>query len=164
MDKDYKERMLALLTRLNADNPQSWLASEEQENIAQTARFLFLHEVRKILDQSSIAGVGGSYLPTPERQSPDVIQRQGESAFAELTATGADARLLNAIYRAGACEALWEMLNLLDGTFATENETEALAPDWALMEVVGQLGEGRLTGRIVDGVHESFGSMYATDD
>jgi hypothetical protein len=163
MEKEYKERMIALLTKLGADNPQSWLQSEERENIAQTARFLFLHEVRKILDQSSVAEVGGAWRQSPERQSPDEAQALGEKALAELTASGTDEELLNAIYRAGASSALFAILNLLDGTYATESESEPLAPRWVLMEIVGSIDQSHLTGRVVDGTHESFQSLYKTD-
>jgi hypothetical protein len=159
MDKHYKEHMVALLENLGADRPKSFLSSEEKENIPQVAHFLFVHEARKILAQSRCDGK----VSVPQEVNPDAVIRQGETAMQEVNESGASLRLLSDIYQAGACAAIFEMLNLLDGTFATDGEEETVAPHWALMEVIGKLGEGKLTGRTIGGTHEYFFCLYDTD-
>ena len=59
----------------------------------------------------------------------------------ELNEAGVTLRQINHIYQAGACAAIFEMLNLLDGTFATNGEVKPTAPRWALMEVMERLAK-----------------------
>lgn len=154
------ERMVALLASFGAGDPLSWAASEKKESIAQTARFLFLHEVRKILSQLRLPQIA---LELQELEQSDRVARQGEKAAQELIDSGVEPQKLNAIYRAGASFALFEMLNLLDGTYETAAENIVGAPHWSLQEVQGSPGQSRLTGRGIDGLHESFDSLYETD-
>ena len=84
-------------------------------------------------------------------------------AVSALKESGVSQEQLNAIYRLGVCHALFRMLGLIDGTYATEAENEPLAPGWQLLESTENVEGNRSTGRIIGGAHEYFEALYPND-
>lgn len=161
-EKANAERIVALLSQFGAADPVAWAASEMSEGIAQTARFLFLHEVRKILGESRLSQIAGE---SQKLGQPYRIETEGRRIAQELMDSGVEPEKLNAIFQAGASFALNNMLNLLDGTYETAADIEnvADAPLWSLQEMREENDDFRLTGRGIECLHESFDSLYETD-
>ncbi len=166
---DKKTRKIAdqkveILKRFNAEDPLGWVSSEMRENIPQVARFLFLHRVRsEVLDGYFQFSVPES--PDFEKSLPPLVRMKvGEEAFNRLIASGVDREDLVRVARAAACRTVINFVEMLDGvTFSEELEGLSHAPDWAIMEIVEEKNERRLTGRILDGLHESVFDLYPED-
>jgi hypothetical protein len=160
-DRNRAGRMIALLERFGADNPASWVRSEMQENIPQVACFLFLHEIRsQIVNQFRY---DGSPEPDAPALHPSEIETKGDEAYQRLLDAGASQDDLEAVAHSAACRTVWEFISRLDGVLGSEYNDIEDAPRWALAEVTGPLGEAELTGRCLDSLHESYGSLYPTD-
>jgi hypothetical protein len=123
-----------------ADNPEGWAASEEGENIAQMARYLFLHALWRELSG------------TLELIADDI-----EALVTSGTCTRAhiEQSLASSLVSLG-----FQFACLLDdpaGSFSEDGEPRWVQhdePRWQLMELSPQ---GELTGRDVGGLHESIG-------
>ena len=155
------DRMVALLARFGADDPVSWVRSEMQENIPQVAKFLFLHEIRSRLVRDF--SYGGSTRPEAPQLNPAQIEARGEEAYRRLLDSGASPKDIEDVTRDAACRTVWEFISLLDGVLESEYDDIEDAPRWVLAEVTGPLEDSKLTGRCLDGLHESFGALYPTD-
>ena len=161
-DRVKADRMIALLEQFGAKDPVGWVRSEMQEDIPQVARFLFLHEIRsQLVDNYTY---GGLTEPVPTHLRPAEIEAKGEEAYKRLIEAGANPHDIEDVGRGEACRTVWNFLCLLDGVLESEYEDIEDAPRWMLSEVTGPIGEGELTGRCLDGVHENFSSLYPTDD
>jgi hypothetical protein len=130
-----------------------------RENIPQVARFLFLHEVRSQLINKL------TYRRALDEANlhPEEIEAKGDEAHRRLIDTGANPNDLERVARASACMAVREFISLLDGLLESEADDIEDAPRWILAEVTGPIGEAELTGRYLDGLHESFRSLYPSD-
>jgi hypothetical protein len=138
LDAGRQERLLELalgLERAGASNALDWAYSEVQENIAQTARFLVLRALcasARDVDQAL--------------DSCDVDDARG--LYDALVDAGAERASLDRLVLAIARGTVWQCLTALDeGGFGQDNPV-----GWALAETDG---EGKLTGRLVAGLHES---------
>lgn len=155
------DRLIAILERFGANNPVSWVSSEMRENIPQVARFLFLHEVRsQLINKFNYRRI----LDEDEANlHPEEIEMKGDEAHNRLLNAGANPDDLERVARAAACMAVQEFIGLLDGLLESEAEDIEDAPRWILAEVAGPIGQAKLSGRCLDGLHESFYSLYQTD-
>ena len=94
---------------------------------------------------------------------PEEIEEKGDEAHNRLIDADADADDLERVARASACMAVQEFISVLDGVLESEADDIEDAPRWILAEVAGPIGEAELTGRCLDGLHESFNSLYPSD-
>ena len=161
MTPEYEIQMTALLARLGADDPQSFLSSEKRENIPQIAHFLFVHEVRKILAQLQVDAP--NWNASPQQTTPEQVLRDGIAAARALETTGVSRKQLNSVYQLGVCDALSRMLNLISGSYTTEGESEPLAPSWCLVESAQKSDDQTEQRRIIGGAHEYFEALYPSD-
>ncbi len=154
------DRLIAILERFGADDPASWVSSEMREDIPQVARFLFLHEVR-----TKLIGNFGSRksADTDSKRHPDEIMAAGNDARNRLIKSGVSADDLDRVAHAAACESVFDFISLLDGLEESEIDDLEDAPRWVVAEVAGPIGESKLTGRCLDGLHESIITLYPTD-
>ena len=162
--RNIADQKIEILKKFNAKNPLSWVSSEMRENIPQVARFLFLHRVR--------SDVINGYLPFSipenadfEKSLPPITRIEiGEEAFNRLIASGINQADLVRIARAAACSATFNFVEMLDGISYSDVETVPTSPTWELMEVVEENDKRELTGRILDGLHESIFGLYPEDN
>jgi hypothetical protein len=161
-DRAKADRMIALLERFGAKNPVRWVSSEMRENIPQVARFLFLHQIRSQLINNY--SYGGLQEPVPINMRPAEIEAKGEEAYRRLIDSGANQKDIEDVARGEVGRTVWDFICLLDGVLESEYDDIDDAPRWMLAEVTGPIGEGELTGRCLDGLHESFGGLYPIDE
>ena len=140
LDEGQRQRireLANLLSSAGATDALSWAYSEVCEGIAQTARFLVLRELC-----ACARDVGGAL------DGCDMDDARG--LFDALLGAGADRGLLERLVLAVAKSTVWHCVTTLDeGGYGTSN---AVAVGWALAETDA---EGKLTGRLVGGLHES---------
>ncbi len=155
------DEKIAFFTQLKARNPLGWVASEMRENIGQTARFLLLRQIRlTAVEQCSIFGLpvkDASALPTGFNK---ILQDASDSVH-RLLAAGIDAGDLHNIARTAAYQAALSTVSIIDDGLEWKANEFPDAPEWALME---RTSDGKLTGRGVEGLHESLTQIFATDD
>ena len=154
-----------MLEQLGASEPIAWVRSEMTEDIPQIARFVFLHQVRsQIISQFTY----GRNLTVADQEktppSPKEIRTQEKEAYQRLIHAGADPKDLESIALAATYNAMYEFLCLLDRAVPLTAEETEDAPQWFLGETAGRLGEEHWTGRTLDSLHESFGSLYLSDE
>lgn len=155
------DRMIVILERFGANDPVSWVSSEMREDIPQVARFLFLHEIRsRLLNPFSY---GRSLPPGTPDMHPAEMEAKGDQAYQRLLDAGANADDLEDVARGAASKTVHEFISRLDGVYESEYESIEDAPRWILAEVTGPLEDSELTGRCLDGLHESFYDLYPTD-
>ncbi|MBN2392440.1 MAG: hypothetical protein JXR84_17045 [Anaerolineae bacterium] len=142
--------------RLGAHEPESWARSEIEENIPQLARFLFLRAAwRCVVSEDDNSWIDRA-IETSERH-PNAPCAGIGPALNRLLAEGVDRQDIVDIVRVKQYETLFDLCYLLDDPGDLEPELEEM--HWVLHEV-GQ--NGRLTGRIVQGLYESLLSMDPT--
>jgi hypothetical protein len=123
---------------LGAPDPEGWARSEQRENIAQQARFLFLR------------GIWPDMID-PYRD-PDVLRKY--PAFARLLEAGADPDDLARGARAVAYETVFSMLYHVD--FGADEDAPPDTPGWRLVETDA---DRQPTGRDVGMLHEDLQSL-----
>jgi hypothetical protein len=147
-DTKTEERARVLLERFRAagcnDDPEGWVRSEIDEDIAQLARFVFLRRVWHDNIQHWRGTTRIDRWPLAQKLVA------GEGSLEEL------AFLCGAI----ATETVRSMLDVLDDVLVDMTESES--PGWRLMEVDRATGE--LTGRTVDALHESLSEVADPGD
>jgi len=135
-DEATKRQALALLERfhkLGSDDPESWVRSEIDEDIAQLARFLVL----RLIWEQELQPLREGKLPYATR----------------LAEAEADLDLVREVCEAVAGGLLFSVLTLIDGDWVDDRLSDPDMPGWRLMEVDRKTGE--LTGRDVGALHES---------
>jgi hypothetical protein len=158
------DQKIAILKQFNADDPLGWVASEMRENIPQVARFLFLHRIRsEVLN-------GHLHFTLPEnadfeKSLPPLKRLEvGGDAYRRLIASGANQEDLVRVARAATCSAVLNLVEMLDGVSYSDVDTIDNAPNWSIMETIEENDEWKLTGRTLDGLHESIFGLYPEDD
>lgn len=124
-------RLVAALQVMGCSDPEAWAQSEIDENIAQVARYRFLHQLWPRLIDGWSNGLNN--IPAARRALAD----------------GAKEQDLALLVRAVAYETVFDMLYYLDD----DSLDAAGLPDWALMELDET---GTPTGRLVEGLYESL--------
>jgi hypothetical protein len=156
---------IEILKKFNADDPLGWVSSEMRENIPQVARFLFLHRVRSEVLNGYLQFAIPENAEFEKSLSPLARMKVGEEAFNRLIESGINREDLIRVARAAACRATFNFVEMLDGvTFPDEFEDLYNAPSWSIMEIVEENGKRKLTGRILDGLHESICGLYPEDE
>ncbi len=146
---------IARLQALGALDAESWIQSEIQQNIPQTARFLFLRTLWQNIDtwtQDSVGCVERTIAYTDAH--PDTSFADAGRAMKRMLALGVSASDIAKVARSAAFDATFGVLTTLDGETGGEDLDDI--PCWALLEVTP---EGELTQREVGGLHESFLSL-----
>ncbi|GHJ47376.1 hypothetical protein Cs7R123_47180 [Catellatospora sp. TT07R-123] len=133
-DRERAEGMLQNLRAMGCDDPLSWARSEMSEDIAQVARFRFLHRLRPQMIDTWQRDVDG--LWPVERAIADGVRRED----------------LVRLARHVAAETVHAVLYHLEDDGMHGPLADRL-PFWRLMEVDGA---GRPTGRGVGGLFESL--------
>lgn len=133
-DQDALTALTRRMAELGAGDPASWASSEIREGIPQQARYLVLRRV-------------WADALTPWRD-PGALRRN--DALDSLIRQGADPELLAEAVRGVVFDTVNAMIMILDEGY--DPGAPADAPNWALMEVHP---DHRLTGRRIDGLHES---------
>ncbi|MBI5725881.1 MAG: hypothetical protein HZA50_18115 [Planctomycetes bacterium] len=159
------DEKVAILKKFNAYAPLAWVESEMNENIPQVARFLFLHCVRSEV----INGYSNFKIPDNddfEKSIPPYKRLEvGEEALNRLIAAGVNREDIVRVARAAVCTAAFNFVAMLDRCSGPPDvDKVANAPDWALMEIVKKDGERKLSGRMLDGLHESIYNLYPDDE
>ena len=133
--------LLGLVERLiaaGATHPMQWAFSEVSENKPQFARFLIL---KKLTDIASDTATNIALAMDADDEVED--------DFSELLATVGEAKL-NKFIKAYGQGLISNVIGLLDeGNTYTERD----GTSWMLMETESS---GKLTGRIIEGLHEDF--------
>jgi len=120
---------------------ESWVFSEIDENIAQSARFIFLKNLwDKVVNPSPTLGLENLRLSN-ERCANSLKKLDSVLTLEEK----------EHLFKEFAIEMGWDFAHAIDEGYSYENDQ---LPSWALMEVDANTGE--LTGRGIDGLHESF--------
>jgi hypothetical protein len=144
LDDDARQRAVALRDKFaayGADEPESWVQSEVQNDVAQLARFLFLSA-------------------TWRRMEWAVDEALNSNTAAELRAAGCDMAKIEQVVKSAVLDVSSNLCYLLDepdGTVWTEDgarrsDVRDGDPRWMVSEVAA---DGSLTGRDVGGLHES---------
>lgn len=155
------DSFIAILEKLGAEDPVSWVASEMREDSPQVVTFLFLHEVRTKFVNNFI---DRTFENEEVNLHPFKVEDRGREAYDRLRAAGADPDDLELFARGMACTTAHQFIMMLDGVDESVTDDLENGPRWVLAEVKGSLREGELSGRCVDGLHESFGNLYPSDD
>jgi len=120
---------------------ESWVFSEIDENIAQSARFIFLkHLWDKVVDPAPTLGVENLRL------SSEKCANSLKKLDAVLTLEEKEH-----LFKEFAIQMGWDFSHAIDEGYSYENDQ---LPSWVLMEVDADTDE--LTGRDIGGLHESF--------
>ena len=155
------DEKIAFLTQLEARNPVQWIASEMRDGIAQTARFLVLWKIRlTVAEQYYKEGLPERDVKKLTTDFKQILQ-DATGAIQRLLASGASADDLHSIARAAAYQAAFSAVMTIDEGMGWEAEQFPEAPDWALME---RSADGKLTGRSISGLHESFSHLFTFDE
>lgn len=146
------EAQLELLRRCGARDPESWVRAEIEKGSPHTTRFMVLRHfwpesidcwrhdsnwVRDCIDEAE--------------ENPAGCFADAGVALKRLVEAGARAEDLAAVARMISYETVFHVLQVIDEGCDVEHEESG--PRWALMEVGP---EGTLTGRHIDGLHESI--------
>ncbi|OJJ14635.1 hypothetical protein BKI52_42155 [marine bacterium AO1-C] len=144
LDQTQKAKLEDLLDRLEkagAKKPLDWALSNVEESIPQFARFLMLKGLFEIIED--IEGNMGFAEDVDESYEDDIEEVSNQLK----TAIGEDG--LNKFLKSYTKGVMWQVINLIDeGNYNTNGD-----PGWVLKEVNS---EGKITGKNVGGLHESF--------
>jgi hypothetical protein len=155
-EKEQIAELTKLFQRLGADEPESWAKSEVMENIPQLARFLFLRAAwKKIISESDTSWMDWE-IKYSMRKPNDPCAGIGHS-LKSLLELGASREDLTNLVRGMQYKTLFDICYLIDDL--NEEIPEFGEFGWALYE---RDKDGKITGRIVQGMHEDALSMDPT--
>ena len=142
------DELTSLFKRLGAREPESWAASEVEENIPQLARFLFLRQAwRRIVSEEDANWP--STLAQIESVNSNAPYAGVGHALASLLEKGATQEELIDLVRGVQAQLLFDICYLLDDPMLEEPDVEDVW--WGLFE----LDEHGQPLRQVGGLHES---------
>jgi hypothetical protein len=153
------ERLVELLRGAGAPDPEAWASSEIQNNSAQLARYCFLRSLwPRIIDSWRDEPDWMVHYVTTAENRPRSAFADAGLALKRLQALGASDLDIGRIARAVAYAVVFDLLYHLgygsDPSLAEQFPEQY--PGWALMELGA---DGELTGRDLDGMHESLLTM-----
>jgi hypothetical protein len=141
-------RLTHLLRTLGAPDPEAWAASELEEGIPQTARFLFLRQAWRNVVSHADHGWIDRVIQAAERKPDDPHAGAGH-ALKRLRARGAADDELTELVRAMQAELLFSFCYLLEDPGDVEPEAESIT--WSLF-VTDEDGEPT---EVLGALHES---------
>jgi hypothetical protein len=149
------EKLVSLLRRLGARDPEGWASSEVNEGIPQVLCFLFLRGMWKGVVKDHDAGWIDAHLTAFARDPNGPLSGVG-AALQRLLAVGADRRDLCELVRGMQYETLFQIGYLLDDPTPAWDDVPGDVPEledlaWGLWE---ENSKGRPVRR-VGGLHES---------
>lgn len=120
---------------------EAWVFSEIDENIAQSARFIFLKNLwEKVINPAPTLGV----------ENLRVSDEKCASTLEKLDAVLSSEEKEH-LFKEFAIQMGWDFVQAIDEGYSYENDE---LPSWVLMEV--DVNTDQLTGRDIGGLHESF--------
>lgn len=153
--KQLATRLLAQFRAYGANEPETWVESEVEENIAQLARFIFLRSVLnrhvnqwKEMPHLWINACKGEPQKNLYAPFPDV-----GSALTRMLEAGISTADIAAVARMTAYATAWDILHQIDSGSDPDSEG---APGWVLIETDPN---GEQTGRDLGGLHEDMLTM-----
>jgi hypothetical protein len=161
LDEQTRLRALALIDRMRAwgaPDPESWVYSEVEENIAQSTRFLVLRTLWRDID--AWRDRCPQYVPDLIAQAAvDPTQSFADAGIAlkRMIDAGISFEDIGAFARMVAYESVFTVLERIDA--GHDHEVTEPAPRWELVELDEQ---GVSTGRSVGGLHENILSLDPT--
>jgi hypothetical protein len=145
-----------LFQKLGAEDPESWARSEIMKNIPQLARFLFLRAAWKNVVPEDDTKWIDTEIENSERRPNDPCSGAGK-ALQNILSLGANREDIVNIVRGMQYQTLFGLCYLID--VLDEDIPEIGELGWVLHEIDK---DGKLTGRIVQGMYESALSMDPT--
>lgn len=145
-----------LFQKLGADDPESWARSEIMENIPQLARFLFLRSAWENVVPENDTQWLDEEIENSKRHPNDPCSGIGK-ALQKILELGANREDIVDIVHGMQYRTLFGMCYLID--IMDEEVPEIGETGWVLHEIDK---DGKLTGRIVQGMYESALSMDPT--
>src|SRR5215211_4446489 len=155
-EKEKIAQLTKLFQKLGAEDPESWARSEIMENIPQLARFLFLRAAWKNVVPEDDPKWIDAEIENSERQPNDPCSGTGK-ALQKILSLGANREDIVDIVRSMQYQTLFGLCYLID--VLDEDIPEIGEFGWVLHEIDK---DGKLTGRIVQGMYESALSMDPT--
>ncbi len=153
--RERAERLIRRMEQLGAPDPAEWVYSEMTEDIPQLAIFLVLRRLwpEHIDSWRDSPHWIPNMIRAAEVDPTDYFADAGQ-ALKRLIAAGVREEDIKSIARFVAYETTFGVLVTLDDGCDPDSLEEG--PGWALMETDA---EGNLTGRQIDGLHESILSL-----
>jgi hypothetical protein len=156
-----RERALKLADQFRANGcaaPEDWVRSEVSEDFCQFATYLFLSNLWR-------CEIDHPWSESPENWIREFSHTVGQTrlpvfddaaeALLRLQEAQVSAKDLGAIARLVAYSTAFGVLNLLDA--GADRSAAGDTPGWSLREMDA---EGNLTGRAIEGLHESLLSIH----
>jgi uncharacterized membrane protein YheB (UPF0754 family) len=128
------EKIAFELHENGASDPISWALSEVEENIAQSARFYFLKELLAVAENIHENVKSIDFDESLEETYSDICKSVGQEK-------------MDAFLKSYGKDILGAVVNVID--YSSSSPTVG----WQLVETDG---EGELTGRGIDGLHEDW--------
>jgi hypothetical protein len=154
--KEQIVELTKLFRKLGADEPESWAKSEVMESLPQLARFLFLRAAwENVIPEDDTKWIDQE-IERSTRQ-PDAPCSGNGMALQKILDLGASRDDIVDIVRSMQYKTLFGMCYLIDTL--SEDIPEIGDFGWVLYETNK---EGKITGRIVQGMYESALSMDPT--
>jgi hypothetical protein len=160
LDEAKQQQALALVAKLKAHgakDAEQWARSEVEEDFAQLATYLIIHRIwlceieRWSEDPEQWMNEFASY----QSRHPLPVFADAAEAVKRLREAGVSAKDLGAVARLVAFSAAFGVVNLIDeGGIRDAGED---LPGWQLSETDA---DGNLTGRGINGIHESLLSIH----
>jgi hypothetical protein len=155
-EKEQIAQLTKLFQKFGAKNPESWARSEIMENIPQLARFLFLRAAwENVVPEDDTKWIDEE-IENSERRPNNPCAGIGK-ALQKILGLGANREDIVDIVRGMQYQTLFGLCYLIDTM--NEDIPEIGEFGWVLHEIDNN---GRLTGRIVQGMYESALSMDPT--
>jgi hypothetical protein len=149
------KRLLEQMRALGAPEPEEWVRSEIFENIPQLTRFLVLRRLWQGIDEWRDKGslYVHSYSGMAERE-PSASFADAGMAMKRMLDAGIAPEDIGRVARLVAYETTFAVLNIIDEGYDPDGDEQL--PHWILVE---ETANGKRTGRVVGGLHESLLSL-----
>jgi hypothetical protein len=149
------EYLLNQMRVLGASDPEAWVRSEVAEDIPHLARYVLLRRVWESIDSwveasdQLVAGFVGEAERTPSAAFADA-----GVAMRRMLEAGISADDIGRVARMVAYETAFDIVSTIDD--GCDSERGDGFPGWMLVELTSA---GKLTGRVIGGLHESLLSL-----
>jgi hypothetical protein len=161
MDGEARQQAVHLMQFLReqgCDDPEGWVQAEIEEGRAAVTKWLFLQQLWPGIIDGSVSNPSWIYrFIDQSKAAPASAFADAGRSMERIVAAGISAEDIGRVMRFAAYESVFGVLSFIDERYAQNIKGEvAMARGWALIEING---EGVLTGRSLDGLHESLLSM-----
>jgi hypothetical protein len=155
-EKEQIAELTKLFQKLGAEDPESWARSEIMENIPQLARFLFLRSAWENVAPEDDTKWIDEEIENSKRRPNNPCAGTGK-ALQKILDLGANREDIVDIVRGMQYQTLFGLCYLIDTMNGDIPEIGEFG--WVLHEIDNN---GKLTGRVVQGMYESALSMDPT--